>query len=153
MRDYQDIEQLFRRHYRRMVMTATALLGNADEARDIVADLFADLLDSRVVLPPAPTERWLLVCIRNRCLNQLKHRAIERDAEILLPGDEKPLPVEAIERYIDEELTPQTRNVIKQRYYDGKRSADIAREMGISRTAVYKHIVQGIRKLRKHFNS
>ena len=153
MRDYQDIEQLFRRHYRRMVMTATALLGNADEARDIVADLFADLLDSRVVLPPAPTERWLLVCIRNRCLNLLKHRAIERDAEILLPGDEKPLPVEAIERYIDEELTPQTRNVIKQRYYDGKRSADIAREMGISRTAVYKHIVQGIRKLRKHFNS
>ena len=91
--------------------------------------------------------------MRNRCLNLLKHRAIERDAEILLPGDEKPLPVEAIERYIDEELTPQTRNVIKQRYYDGKRSADIAREMGISRTAVNRHIVQGIRKLRKHFNS
>lgn len=162
MQDKALIEQLFRSHYRRMYLVALALLHNDEEARDVVSDVFADLLAGTVVVNERrSTESLLLVMTRNRALNILKHRAVEKsfrskeanskaDSESSSVADD--LPLEAIERYIDERLTPQTRTVLRARYEGRKQYDEIARELGISRTAVYKHITQALRKLRQQFN-
>ena len=52
MQELPNIEQLFRAHYPSMYRIAIALLRNADEAQDVVSDVFADLLDGRLVLRP-----------------------------------------------------------------------------------------------------
>ena len=39
-----DIESLYEQHYQRMLLTARTLLHDEEEARDIVSDIFTELL-------------------------------------------------------------------------------------------------------------
>ena len=61
--------------------------------------------------------------------------------------------VEAINRYVEERLTPQTGRIIKMHYNEEQSYKDISNELGISLSAVNKHIVQGLRKLRSTFKN
>ena len=71
-----NIEQLFRQYYRRMFLTACALLGHDEEARDAVSEVFSNLLSAQWAPDRQRAEAWLLVAVRNHCLNVLKHRNI-----------------------------------------------------------------------------
>ena len=68
----------------------------------------------------------------------------ERDDEELIAD---------INRYVDERLTPQTGRIIKMHYNEEQSYKDISKELGISLSAVNKHIVQGLRKLRSTFKN
>ena len=59
---------------------------------------------------------------------------------------------EAILAYMDAELTPQTRKVLDLRFRQKLKYREIATELGISEVAVYKHLAQGIRKIKQKFN-
>ena len=50
MQDRQLIETLFRQYYERMFLTARTLLRDPEEARDVVSDVFAELMESRQAL-------------------------------------------------------------------------------------------------------
>lgn len=156
MQNRQMIETLFRQYYKRMFLTAKTLLCNPEEARDVVSDVFAELLESNRQLDIERVESYLLVSVRNKCLNMVKHRMIEERAQKFIPHetineDYKELPLDDILHYIRHNLTPQTREVILRRYGEDKHYNEIADELGISRIAVYKHIAKGLTKLKKHF--
>ena len=51
MLERRILEQLFRRNYSRMVGLAMALLGNDEEAEDVVQDIFLRMADSDI--PPS----------------------------------------------------------------------------------------------------
>lgn len=117
----ETIEQLFRQHYLRMYQLARVLLKDDAASKDVVSEVFADVLDrktqlgldnetiaSEPSLPSANAGSYLLVCVRHKCLNLL------------------------------------SRQKMKDR--------EIATELGISEVAVYKHLAQGIRKLKQKFN-
>ena len=117
----ETIEQLFRQHYLRMYQLARVLLKDDAASKDVVSEVFADVLDGKTQLglddetiasePPLPSANagsYLLVCVRHKCLNLL------------------------------------SRQKMKDR--------EIATELGISEVAVYKHLAQGIRKLKQKFN-
>lgn len=156
MQDRQTIETLFRRHYGRMLLTARTLLRNPEEARDVVSDVFAELLESDRRLDPERTESYLLVSVRNKCLNLVKHRMIEERTRELMPRDTidegyTELPLDDILHYIEHDLTPRSREVMLRRYSSQQKYNEIAADLGISRIAVYKHIAQALTKLKKHF--
>ena len=44
----EQIEQLFRQHYPRMYQLALVLLKDEAASKDVVSDVFADVLDGRV---------------------------------------------------------------------------------------------------------
>ena len=117
----ETIEQLFRQHYLRMYQLARVLLKDDAAGKDVVSEVFADVLDGKTQLgldnetiasdSPLPSTNagsYLLVCVRHKCLNLL------------------------------------SRQKMKDR--------EIATELGISEVAVYKHLAQGIRKLKQKFN-
>ena len=122
----ETIEQLFRQHYLRMYQLARVLLKDDAASKDVVSEVFADVLDGKAQLeldnetandktiasdsplPSANAGSYLLVCVRHKCLNLL------------------------------------SRQKMKDR--------EIATELGISEVAVYKHLAQGIRKLKQKFN-
>ena len=117
----ETIEQLFRQHYLRMYQLARVLLKDDAASKDVVSEVFADVLDGKTQLeldnetiasdsplPSANAGSYLLVCVRHKCLNLL------------------------------------SRQKMKDR--------EIATELGISEVAVYKHLAQGIRKLKQKFN-
>ena len=158
MKQNDDIRSLYEQHRDRMLSLARFLLGDGEESRDVVSDVFASLLErpSADVSHPAS---FLLITVRNRCLNLLSRKQMKERAHKLLPIDEPTddeLPqddqLEAMLRFIDTELTPKTRKVVHLRFEEHMTYRDIASHLGISEAAVYKHLAQAIRKLKQRFN-
>ena len=164
----ETIERLFRQHYQRMYRLAKVLLKDDAASKDVVSDVFADVLDGNVALRPDSTESYLLVCVRNKSINLLNrqrlkdrvHHLLQVDASLSIsPKDatmrdisEEEERQEAIRAYMDTELTPQTRKVLDLRFRQKLKYREIAAELGISEVAVYKHLAQGIKKLKQQFN-
>ena len=48
----KDIEQLFRQHYAKMYNLARCILSDDDESKDVVSEVFAQILADDVVLVP-----------------------------------------------------------------------------------------------------
>jgi putative RNA polymerase ECF-type sigma factor len=67
----EKIEQLFRQHYSKMFLVSRMILGDEETARDVVSDIFADMLSGKLRIPPNITEGYFVVLTRNRCLNSL----------------------------------------------------------------------------------
>ena len=156
MQDKKTIELLFRKHYGRMLLTARTLLRNQEEAEDVVGDVFETLMYSQQELDMNHVESFLLVSVRNTCLNRIRHKmAAERarQQQTQEPAEEAyaELPLDDILHYIANELKPQTKQVMMLRYNEGKKYADIASDLGISRVAVYKHLNKALKILKKQF--
>ena len=166
--DKEMIERLFRRHYLRMYQLAKVLLKDDVASKDVVSEVFADVLDGNVALRADSTESYLLVSVRNKCLNLLSRQKMKDRVHHLLQADASPsiAPVEptltsmqkdedkleAIQTYMNEQLTQQTRKVLELRFRQKLKYREIASELGISEVAVYKHLSQGIKKLKEQFN-
>ena len=158
----QQFERLFRSEYGRMYRAAHILLGDDEEAKDAVQDVFAHLWDGGIELREESLRTFLLTCVRNRCLNIISQRRLNMEpsqnalnvAEDLKPWDGKTDDelTEMVLNYVDERLTPQTSRIIHMHYDDQRSYKEISKSLGISVSAVNKHIVQGLRKLRQSFN-
>ncbi len=154
-----DIEQLFKAHYAQMYRLAVVLLHDENHARDIVHDVFVSLLDNTPDI--LVTAGYLLRAVRNRCLNHIRDFGIhQRVANRYLleqeaydstdwPDDET---IERIYSLIEGDLSQQARRIMELRFAKGKRVAEIALDMGISQSAVFKHLSHAISFIRKKLN-
>jgi RNA polymerase sigma factor (sigma-70 family) len=71
--DRAAFEALFRLHYRPLCAFATGYVKDADQAEDIVQDLFFRLwLDRAKVTISTSVKAYLYASVRNRCLNAVK---------------------------------------------------------------------------------
>jgi RNA polymerase sigma-70 factor (ECF subfamily) len=155
----QQFKELFLSEYGRMYKAAYILLGDEDEAKDVVQDIFAKLWDGTVPIKEESQRTFLLTCVRNRCLNIIAQRQTHQEViRFLTPEaidsevyDEE--IVNAVNRYVDERLTPQTSRIIKMHFNEDQSYKEISNSLGISLSAVNKHIVQGLRKLRSTFKT
>lgn len=154
-----DIETLFKAHYTRMHRIAIALLHDEDAARDIVHEVFASLLDSNS--SKIVSGSYLITAVRNRCLNYIRdfdiHKRIENryfteDEEYeseKWPNEET---IARINEIITQELSQPAQKIIELRFIEGMPFAKIANVMGISETAVYRHLRQALIKIRNKIN-
>lgn len=151
----QQMEQLFHDHYERMYRLAFALLHDNDVAKDVVSDVFSRLWDKQLI----PDHAYLMRSVKNACINIIAKKKRDERLKLLLPLSEEKLmeeePYRLEERWqatvdcIDNDLTNQTASVIRLCYREGMSYKDTAEELGISISAVNKHIVKGLRTLRE----
>lgn len=159
MTNRNDIEQLFKAHYAQMYRLATAILHDNDLARDIVHDVFASLLARHT--GHHISGGYLLNAVRNRSLNHIRdceiHQRIanryfldneEYDSEGW-PDDET---MARICSMIHNDITTQAKRVIELRFSHGMPFSRIAAIMGISETAVYRHLSNALKVIRKKLN-
>ena len=145
------------------------ILGDEETARDVVSDIFADMLSGKLWIPPNSTEGYFVVLTRNRCLNYLRKMTLHEkvkaglkvDHTVDIVHDENRLigeidhemsKADQMLRFVDEELTLQTRCVVNMHYRQKLTYREISEELGISEAAVYKHLAQGIKRIKEHFN-
>lgn len=165
----ERIEQLFRQHYSKMFLVARMLLGDEEMARDVVSDIFADMLNGTLQLPPECSEGYFVVLARNRSLNHLRKMATQEkvkagltldvtidishsEDKIVGEIDQEMSKLDQMLNFIDSELTPQTRRVVNMHYRQKLTYREISEQLGISEAAVYKHLAQGIKRIKEHFN-
>ncbi|NPD80468.1 sigma-70 family RNA polymerase sigma factor [Prevotella sp. PINT] len=159
-----DIDIIYKRHQSKMLRLATLLLKDTQAAEDTVSDVFLSLSDCGIG-NVANIEGYLLTTVRNRCLNRLKSLSHREKVKRCLPIENVPDNIscndycmeaeermQAIEAFILENLTLQTQTVMRMRFRENMKYAEIATKLNISEAAVYKHLAQGIRKLRQRFN-
>ena len=151
-----EILRLFKQHYARMYRVARTILYDEQESEDVVSDIFENLLHGQTVLMPETEERYLLTCVRNRCLNRLRHTSISIEGSgYTEPADNSDVEDERltdIGEFIACHLSEQEQRIFRFRFADGCSYEEIAAAEGISRVAVWKHLSHALNLIRNHFN-
>ena len=154
----RQVERLFKLHYRAMYRLASILLHDDDESKDIVHDVFAQLLAEQVELREDTAQSYLLLSVRNRCLNVIRNRKIhEQVHQYLLLGNEleQSSPeefereIEMLRAGINSLFPPICREVIHLHFSEGLPFREIAGRLGVSETTIYKHLRNALDQLRQ----
>lgn len=97
----EKFQALFRAYYGSMCVFAARYLGDEEEAKDVVHDMFCHLWENPEELAKVTNERnYLYVLVRNRCLDVLRRReARDRYVRSCPQEEDKEDPV-----YFDEEV-------------------------------------------------
>lgn len=159
MANRNDIERLFKAHYSGMHRLATAIVHDEDLARDIVQDVFAALLDSPTGFTPGVS--YLLKAVRNRGLNHVRdcgihqriaHRYFLEDEEYNTENWPDEETIGRIHGLIRSAIGSQSRRAMELRFTAGLPIAKVAATMGISETAVYRHLSHALKTIRQKLN-
>lgn len=159
--DKEQFRQMFTRHYARLVRYAVQMTGDADEGRDIVADVMERAWRDFRRIDPDNCGAWLYRCTANACLNRLKHLGVERmrvaeaAAVTAVTDDGAYLEHERLLRRVEavaDALEEPGRSIIRLCYYEHNTHRQAAERLGISPETVKKHIRKALSLLRKHVN-
>ena len=158
MTDKQEFETVFRRHYDGMYRLALRLLGDEAESKDVVSDVFAQLLYNQTDLRTDTLHSYLLTLTHNRCVNLLVHKQKEQQMQktvmVEMTTTEQTAKqdlLNAIHQYIDSQLPPLSQQILRLRYQQGLKYREIAETLGVSEITVYNHLSQSLKKLKEHF--
>ena len=153
----KELEMRFRQNYSEMIHLARILLDDDGEAEDMVQDTFLRIADSDI---PPKSESYLLIAVRNACLNRIrqmqlhervKNRLPIEDETDLQPIDKQLEQLEALSAFVDEQLEEPHRSIFHLRFDEDLTIAEIARRLGLNPNTAYKYLVQSIQKIRNHF--
>ena len=156
-----ELEILFKTHYAAMFRLAVSLLYDADEARDVVSDVFASLLDGGMAIRTDNARGFLLTCVRNSCISVIRHKQM-RERFIRLystaaePQDSAPddtMMLAELRNYLDNHLPPLSRRIFTLRYLHDLTCQQVADAVGVSRTTVHHHLSQSMEKINAYFSN
>jgi RNA polymerase sigma-70 factor (ECF subfamily) len=138
--------EAYARYGRALIRRAERLVGNSDDARDLVQSLFVDLYQRdhrRFDLP------YLYRAVTNRCLTFLRDesnraRLLERHDLALTPpprerGDEHVIGLDLLAK-LARELDREESEVLTYRYLDDMTQDEIATLVGVSRKTIGKRL-------------
>ena len=146
-----DIERLFRAHYQEMYHLARCILMDDAESKDVVSEVFEQLLERPVVLVPKSETGYLMQAVRNRCRNVIAHKSMKERVKRLLTDDETSLSMMADDGIISR--LAERRQIVTLRFAEEQTYQEVASTLGISKVTVYNHLSAALRQLKQQLNS
>ena len=157
MTDKREFERIFRQYYGGMFRLARKMLGDDQESKDMVSDVFTQLLNSHTDLHSDTLQSYLLTSVRNHCLNLLVHKQREQAAIVDLRTGEndntEQEQLDMLHRYIDDHMPEMTQRILRLRYQQGLKYREIADELKVSEVTVFHHLSQSLKELKDYFKS
>ena len=156
-----ELEILFKTHYAAMYRLAMSFLYDEDEARDVVSDVFASLLDGGMAIRTDNARGFLLTCVRNSCINVIRHKQMRErfmklystSTEPLADGPDDSMMLAELREFIDNELPPLSRRIFTLRYLQDMTCQQVAEAVGVSRVTVHHHLSKSLEKINAYFNN
>ncbi|HEV8631206.1 MAG TPA: sigma-70 family RNA polymerase sigma factor [Thermoanaerobaculia bacterium] len=166
--DRDAFAELVERHHRRLLRVCERLLGDAEEARDAVQEVFLKLLVKAAGFRPrALVSTWLYRIAVNHCLNVLRRRRLRRwvslspaeeeEGPALDPAEERADPQrelearrswQVVQRAIGA-LPPSQRAVLVLARFEELSYKEIADTLGITLGAVESRLFRAMRALER----
>lgn len=153
--------EIYNRYWHSLFLHAYKMLGNEDEAKDVIQDLFISLWDKRKCLRlKTNLKAYLYFTTRNRVINHIrKHRIsdlfineIARGISLADTGTQRTLEEKDLIQIIDNEinnLPPRMRTVFelsRRKYLTHK---EIAEKLGTSEETIKKQISNSLKILKQ----
>lgn len=159
MMDKEILEQLFKRHYGKMLKMARTLLRGDADADDVVQEVFVRLLEMDFKVQEDKTEAYLMSSVRYGCIKRIKRMELrerigdlQRVAEVGMADDDEPLvELEQIRDYVDRYLTEPHKSVFNLRIDEGLTFKAIAERLDMNINTVYKHFIQCLEQIKVQF--
>lgn len=159
--DKRHIEALFLGHWQRMFAMAMSLLYDEDDSKDAVENVFLRLLNADIS-PEGDDEeigRYLLMSVRNECLNTIRNKSTRQRLEHLYAKETSTNGdiyteedcLQRLAAFAKSRLSEQDMGIFSLRFMQGASYKDIARHYGISRVAVWKHIAAIVKTIKNEF--
>ncbi|MGV9011796.1 MAG: RNA polymerase sigma-70 factor [Flavobacteriales bacterium] len=156
--DNNVFEGLFRLHYRTLCGFALGYVKDADQAEDIVQELFARLWQDRDgLLIKGAVKSYLFTAVRNRCLNALtvkkRMRTLNEGTDDLVMSEERGED-ELAERAarvqaVIEALPTERRKIFRMSRNEGLKYQEIADQLGLSVKTVENQMGKALKTLRE----
>ena len=153
----ERFRELFLAMHPKLVRYATTLMGDADEAKDMVSEVFGKAWQEFDSLNDEASA-WLYTATRNGCLNRLKHRQVEQShIEAIVLATQADVDTGYLEHEallqkaetIARSLPEPTCTVLRLCYWEKKTYREVAEQLGISPDTVKKHISKALQMLRE----
>ena len=157
----KEIETLFRQHYAAMYRLARTILYDADESKDVVSDVFVRLLHNNPSVQIDKMEGYLMMAVRNRCLDVLSHKSVREQVEKLFSQELKQRHfiarnederLDRLMQYIERELPPLSQQILRLRFLQEMTYEEVAQEVGVSKVTVYNHLWQSMHRIKEYFS-
>ena len=149
--DKWEVGKLYDTYAQDVYRLALSYLRNTQDAEDVCHGVFLTLVEKDITLFPGKEKAWLLKAAANACKNHLKsfwklNREELDDRMVFADDGDRELWA------IVGTLPPKYRAVIHLYYYEGYPQDEIARILGITRTAVQTRMQRARNLLEKELN-
>lgn len=160
------IEALYRKYFKKLVIYATAALGNMDRAQDVVQDAFHQaVIDIDALVKHNNPGGWLMETVKYKVKDSKRarirylHRFLSLDSDVsaeLFPSKEIITdPCESngadLLKTIEHTLTMEEYRLLKRLIFDQASHLEVAQELGITVYASQKRLERVREKLYKVF--
>lgn len=162
--DKKAFEQLFRMWYVRLCLYAESIVRDRDMAEDLVQNLFCMLWEKRGEIDIRESVKaYMFRSVYHAALNSLKHEKVklafwefirkqgskdENNIERFIDKQSQDIALKEINRAIDA-LPFQCRQIFLLSRFSGKKSQEIAAELGISVRTVEVQLYRAMKRLRE----
>ena len=130
-----EVAKLYDRYAQDVFRLALSYLYHSQDAEDVCHSVFLTLVEKDVALFPGSEKAWLLKCTANACKDLIKsfwkqNRDDLNENIVFLDARDRELWA------VVGTLPPKYRAVVHLYYYEGYNQEEIAKILGITRTAV-----------------
>lgn len=163
--DRKHFEEFFRLYWKRMFSFALKSVGDEDDAKEIVQDVFKSLWERRSHLQLQDAERYLLRSVKLKSLEFLRNKGNkQRHHEVILTGktefyEDNQLYYKELKNHLEDavdSLPKQCKHVYKLSRDEGLTNKEIATNLLITERAVEYHISKALSvikmRLKKYCN-
>ena len=151
---HNEIADIFHQFYSPLCNYASKIVQNNVDAEDIVQSFFVQLYEKNNLVSIVDMEKYLLRCIKNKCIDYLRDHKISTSLELIneeIGNEHQEITEEDIEPlfyYYAAKLPPKTREVFLMSRVGQLTYKEIAEELNISQKTVENQMGSALKKLK-----
>lgn len=157
--DISAYEKIFKDYYSFLCRQAFKILNDADEAEEIVQEIFVRIWNKRQEISiNSSLKNYLIQSVKNRCFNHIKHHAVRREysneysKEQNFIDDANPLITSELDKKIEKainRLPVERKKIFLMSRQEGLKYKEIADALGISIKTVENQMGKALKHLRE----